>query len=148
MSLVESKIHGRDDILLVSTDGGSTYLPVACLTDNSLDNTRAAIDANTKCGNSKEPGDIISQSVNVTGETVNSVGTAVKASTSQLYAIFTAGTKALWKYGKSSPATGDPIYGFTGVISKMTISDKDGELQTFTGTIDITNPPATLTITA
>jgi hypothetical protein len=147
MSLVESKVHARTVLLTISTDGGTTYLPAACLTENSLETTRAALDANTECGNAMEPGDIIKQTVSIAGETVNSVGTAVKASVSQLYGYMTAGTILMFKYGHATPVTGDPVYAFSGVVSKMNIVDKDGELETFTATIEITNPPATLTIT-
>jgi len=51
-------IKGEILLLYVYDSGGSIYRPVACLTSNSLSQTRNVIEAQTKC----DPGVTIKQS--------------------------------------------------------------------------------------
>ncbi len=146
MPLTESKIHARTILLLYSADG-TAYSTVAALTENSLDNTNDSIEANTKDGNSVEYGDIFKAKVSFKGETVNSVGIAVKTSTAELYALFTGKINGYWKIGKSSPVTGDVVWSFRGYVNVININDPDGQLETFSGNITVNNPPVTFTRT-
>jgi len=146
--MAEAKIKGRDWLLTVSTDAGVTYLPVACLTSVSMDNTKDAIDANSKCGNEMLPGDIAEQSISFEGYSITQTGSATKLSESGLYDLWKDGTQFMFKLGKVSPLPGDYVYADTGFITSLTIDSQDGELNTFSGELQIATPYATKTVTA
>lgn len=139
----ETKIKARTILLQYSEDGVVAYLPVACSTEDSFESTIAAIDANTKCGNEMLAGDIVEQSISISGQTITITGIPAKVSTSDLYTIHSTKINGFWKYGPVTPVTGDVTLSFRGVVDSLTINNSDGELQTFDANITVTNAPAT-----
>ena len=66
--MAETKVSGRDYILLADIDNDGTFKPVACLTTNSLTSTNDTIDATSKCGNQYTPSPVFSQSFECEGD--------------------------------------------------------------------------------
>ena len=60
--MAETKVSGRDYILLADINNDGTFKPVACLTTNSLTSTNDTIDATSKCGNEYTPAPSFSRS--------------------------------------------------------------------------------------
>lgn len=145
--MAESKIKARSYILFISEDEGETYLPVACLTSNSLDSTADTIDANSKCGNETLVGDTMEQTISAEGFSITETGTPTKISESKLYDLHAAKTIINWKIGKAVPVTGDYTYTGDGIITSFTEDASDGELLTFSIEIAVKNPPANKTVT-
>ena len=90
--MAETKVSGRDYILLADIDGDATFKPVACLTTNSFTSTNDTIDATSKCGNSYTPSPVFSQSFDCEGFAIDETGTPSKDSYQQLYAAHAAET--------------------------------------------------------
>lgn len=145
--MAESKIKGRSWLLFISEDGGTTYLPVACLTSNNIDSTADTIDANSKCGNETLVGDTMEQTIAAEGFAIIEDGTPSKISESKLYDLHAAKTIINWKMGKAVPVAGDYTYTGDGIITSFSNSSSDGELNTFSIEIAVKNPPATKTVT-
>ncbi len=60
--MAETKVSGRDYILLADINNDGTYKPIACLTSNSLTSTLGTIDATSKCGDQYTPNQSFNQS--------------------------------------------------------------------------------------
>lgn len=146
--MAETKVSGRDYILLADIDGDSTFKPVACLTSNSFTSTNDTIDATSKCGNSFTPAPSFSQSFSGEGFAIDETGTPSKDSYQQLYAAHAAKTSFNMKMGKASPASGDITYSGQVFISNFTVNAADKDDVKFTATFVVTTPPLTQTETA
>lgn len=146
--MAETKVSGRDYILLADIDGDSTFKPVACLTSNSFTSTNDTIDATSKCGNSFAPAPSFSQSFTGEGFAIDETGTPSKDSYQQLYAAHAAKTQFNMKMGKASPASGDITYSGQVFISNFTVNAADKDDVKFTATFVVTTPPLTQTETA
>lgn len=146
--MAETKVSGRDYILLADIDGDSTYKPVACLTSNSFTSTNDTIDATSKCGNSFTPAPSFSQSFSGEGFAIDETGTPSKDSYQQLYAAHAAKTSFNMKMGKATPAAGDITYSGQVFISNFTVNAADKDDVKFTATFVVTTPPLTQTETA
>ena len=146
--MAESKIKARSWLLFISTDAGTTFLPAACLTSNSLESNADTIDANSKCGNETLVGDTMDQTISAEGFAITQTGTATKISESGLYDLHAAKTIINWKIGKAVPVSGDYTYSGDGIITSFSSDSSDGELNTFSIEIAVKNPPATKTVTA
>ena len=145
--MAETKVSGRDYILLADIDGDATFKPVACLTTNSFTSTNDTIDATSKCGNSYTPSPIFSQSFDCEGFAIDETGTPSKDSYQQLYAAHAAKTQFSMKMGKASPAAGDITYSGSVFISEFTVTADDADDVKFTATFVVTTPPLTQTET-
>jgi hypothetical protein len=146
--MAETKVSGRDYILLADIDGDSTFKPVACLTSNSFTSTNDTIDATSKCGNSFTPAPSFSQSFSGEGFAIDETGTPSKDSYQQLYAAHAAKTAFNMKMGKATPAAGDITYSGQVFISNFTVNAADKDDVKFTATFVVTTPPLTQTETA
>ena len=149
--MAETKVSGRDYILLADINNDGTFLPVACLTSNSLTSTNDTIDATSKCGNEYTPAPSFSQSFECEGFAIDETGTPAKDSYQQLYNAHAAKTLFAIKMGKATPTAGDITYG--GVGQKVFISDfgvtaDDKDDVKFTATFVVSVPPITQTETA
>ena len=149
--MAETKVSARDYLLLADLAGGTTFLPVACLTTNSLTSTNDTIDATSKCGNSYTPSPVFTQSFECEGFAIDETGTPSKDSYQQLYVAHSAKTLFAIKMGKATPTSGDITYGGAGqlvFISDFGVQADDGDDVKFTATFVVSVPPITQTETA
>ena len=149
--MAETKVSARDYLLLADLAGGTTFLPVACLTTNSLTSTNDTIDATSKCGNQYTPSPVFSQSFECEGFAIDETGTPSKDSYQQLYVAHSAKTLFAIKMGKATPTSGDITYGGAGqlvFISDFGVQADDGDDVKFTATFVVSVPPITQTETA
>lgn len=145
--MAETKVSGRDYILLADIDGDSTFKPVACLTSNSITSTLGTIDATSKCGDSYTPSPSFNQSIECEGFAIDETGTPAKDSYQQLYAAHAAKTIFAIKMGKASPSAGDITYSGQVFISNFGVNAADKDDVKFTATFVVTAPPLTQTET-
>lgn len=148
--MAETKVSGRDYILLADINNDGTFLPVACLTTNSLTSTNDTIDATSKCGNQYQPSPVFSQSFDCEGFAIDETGTPSKDSYQQLYVAHSAKTLFAIKMGKATPTAGDITYGGVGqlvFISDFGVQADDGDDVKFTATFVVSVPPITQTET-
>ena len=145
--MAETKVSGRDYILLADLANSGTYLPVACLTTNSFKSTNDTIDATSKCGNSYTPSPVFSQSFDAEGFAIDETGTPTKDSYQQLYAAHAAKTQFAMKMGKAVPVAGDIVYSGTVFISDFGVNADDKDDVKFTATFVVVTPPLTQTET-
>lgn len=130
----ESFIKGEVGILSL-WDGVSAYIPVACLTNNSIGTTVSTLEANTKCN----PGfteRVINQrdySISLDGIAIDTNIDTGKISNIDLFTIQNTGTARVeWKM-----ITGDSVvtalYG-TAIISDLNLDYPNAEFSTFSAT--------------
>jgi hypothetical protein len=143
--MAETKVSGRDYILLADINNDGTYKPVACLTSNSLTSTNDTIDATSKCGNEYTPAPSFSQSFECEGFAIDETGTPSKDSYQQLYAAHAAKTLFAIKMGRATPVAGDVYYGGTATslvfISDFGVTADDKDDVKFTATFVVSVPP-------
>ena len=145
--MAETKVSGRDYILLADINNDGTFKPVACLTTNSLTSTNDTIDSTSKCGNSYTPSPVFSQSFDCEGFAIDETGTPSKDSYQQLYTAHAAKTLFAIKMGKATPTAGDITYSGTVFISNFGVNAADKDDVKFTATFVVTVPPMTQTET-
>lgn len=145
--MAETKVSGRDYILLADIDGDGTFKPVACLTSNSITSTLETIDATSKCGDSYTPSPSFSQTIECEGFAIDETGTPAKDSYQQLYAAHAAKSMFNMKMGKASPTAGDITYSGQVFISDFGVTADDKDDVKFTATFVVTTPPLTQTET-
>ena len=143
--MAETKVSGRDYILLADINNDGTFKPVACLTTNSLTSTNDTIDATSKCGNEYTPSPVFSQSFDCEGFAIDETGTPSKDSYQQLYAAHAAKTSFNMKMGKATPTAGDIVYSGQVFISDFEVNAADKDDVKFTATFVVTLPPLTQT---
>lgn len=145
--MAETKVSGRDYILLADIENDGTFKPVACLTSNSITSTLGTIDATSKCGDSYTPSPSFNQSIECEGFAIDETGTPAKDSYQQLYAAHAAKASFAIKMGKATPTTGDITYSGLVFISNFGVNAADKDDVKFTATFVVTNPPLTQTET-
>ena len=143
--MAETKVSGRDYILLADINNDGTFKPVACLTTNSLTSTNDTIDATSKCGNEYTPSPVFSQSFDCEGFAIDETGTPSKDSYQQLYTAHAAKTAFNMKMGKATPTSGDVYYSGQVFISDFEVNAADKDDVKFTATFVVTLPPLTQT---
>jgi hypothetical protein len=149
--MAETKVSGRDYILLADINNDGTFKPVACLTSNSLTSTLGTIDATSKCGDEYTPSPSFNQSFECEGFAIDETGTPAKDSYQQLYAAHAAQTLFAIKMGVAAPTAGDITYGGPGqlvFISNFGVNAADKDDVKFTATFVVSVPPITQTETA
>jgi hypothetical protein len=143
--MAETKVSGRDYILLADINNDGTYKPVACLTSNSLTSTLGTIDATSKCGDQYTPSPSFNQSFECEGFAIDETGTPSKDSYQQLYDAHAAKTLFAIKMGRATPVTGDVYYGGTATslvfISNFNVNAADKDDVKFTATFVVSVPP-------
>ncbi len=127
-----------DDIILYVHDG-SIYRPVACLTSNSLSQTRNIIESQTKC----DPGLVIKDAGSLTYEisfegqyidTTSSGAEVTRASHDYIMGLMNSGEKVTWKMDTGLTDTTD-YYG-EGVLADLSLDASAGdELASFSGSL-------------
>ena len=145
--MAETKVSGRDYILLADIDGDATFKPVACLTSNSITSTLGTIDATSKCGDQYTPSPSFSQTIECEGFAIDETGTPAKDSYQQLYAAHAAKTIFAIKMGKATPTAGDITYSGSVFISDFGVTADDKDDVKFTATFVVSVPPMTQTET-
>ncbi len=129
-----------DAIILYIWDNVSAYKPVACLTSNSLAQTRNIIESQTKC----DPGLVIKDAGSLTyeitfeGNYIDTTSTgsadADKVSHDALKVLLETGAAETWKM--DTGLTDTTAYYGTGIFSDLTLDAAAGdELATFSGTL-------------
>jgi len=149
--MAETKVSGRDYILLADIDNDGTFKPVACLTSNSLTSTLGTIDATSKCGDQYTPSPSFNQSFECEGFAIDETGTPSKDSYQQLYSAHAAQTLFAIKMGVAAPTSGDITYGGAGslvFISDFGVTADDKDDVKFTATFVVSVPPIAQTETA
>lgn len=139
----ENVIKGTNGLLSVWDTGAAAYLPLACLTEFGIDQTRNEITRQTFCN----PGVIDKgagakdRSSTFSGLSVDTTSAGapdlnIKASWDYLNDLYSAGTTAQWRL---DAGLADQEYYFDGFISALNLvhpsADEDAN---FTGTISIT----------
>lgn len=139
-------IKGEDLILYIYD--GSIYRPIACLTSNSLSQTRGIIEAQTKCspGVTEKSTGAMSYSLACEGNYIDttSVGAEVtKASHDYLKTLMDAGTQFDWRLDTGLV---DTVYYFgQAVLTDLEMTAAAGdEFTTFSGTLDGSGAIATV----
>jgi len=148
--MAETKVSGRDYILLADINNDGTFKPVACLTSNALTSTLGTIDATSKCGDQYTPNQSFNQSFECEGFAIDETGTPSKDSYQQLYTAHAAQTLFAIKMGKATPTSGDITYGGAGslvFISDFGVTADDKDDVKFTATFVVSVPPIAQTET-
>jgi len=129
----------KGEALILYVWDSSAYRPIACLTSNSLAQTKNIIESQTKC----DPGVILKDSGSTTYEVTfegqyidtTSVGAEItKASHDYLLSIFSDTDRKIWKMD-TGLADNIAYYG-EGIFSDLSLDAAAGdELATFSGTL-------------
>lgn len=133
--MAERKLTGSDVVLMIDPDGGTDYDLIVCLTANSKEITNSEIDAASKCGPDKLPGEQTA-SVTFTGQVVSNPDSG-RVSEADLFTLVKDQTRFSWKQGPAIPKEGDAIYTGMGFLSSFSDSYDLGSPGTFTGTIGV-----------
>ena len=128
----------KGEVAIVYIDEAGVWLPIACLTSNSLNSTLGTIETETKC----DPGVVISQSgtfnysLDMEGNYIDTTsvgGDTAKASHDKLFALQQAKTSVTWRLD-TGLADNSQYYG-TAVISDLSADFPSGdEFATFSAT--------------
>jgi len=130
----ESFIKG--DGLILSIHDGAGYLPVACLTSNSLSTTRAVIETQTKC----DPGQTIKRagnfdySISADGLYIDTGVDDTKFSHDRLLALQMAGANVTWSIS-TGLVTNTFYYGTAAITDLNLDAPTGGENSTFSCTL-------------
>lgn len=129
----------KGDAIILSIHDGSAYLPVACLTSNSLSQTRSIIESQTKC----DPGVVIkdagtlSYDISAEGRYIDttSVGAEVSlASHDKLKQLMEVGEDVTWRM--DTGLTDTPYYYGVAIIQDLSFDAAAGdELVNFSTTL-------------
>jgi hypothetical protein len=137
-----------DLIILYVWDDISAYLPIACLTSNSLSQTRNIIEAQTKC----EPGQVVKGSGSLNNEitfegnyidTTSAGAEVTKASHDKIMLLINAGSIVTWKM--DTGLTDTVAYYGEGLFSDLEMTAPAGdEFVTFSGTLSVSGAIVTV----
>jgi hypothetical protein len=129
----------KGDTLILSIHDGVGYLPIACLTSNSLATTLSTIETQTKCdpGVTIKSAGIFDYSISADGLYIDTGtgGDTTKISHDELLALQMAGTLVTWQIA-TGLVTNTFYYG-TAIISDLNLdAPTAGENSTFTATLN------------
>lgn len=133
---VDREISGNDIVLKVDPLGGTNYVLIVCLNQNSLASTTAVIDAGSKCGPSKLAG-VIDNKIDFEIIDVLNVSSG-KISSSELFTLQQAKTVIGWYYGPLTPVAEDVSYYGNGFIGEWKNAATKNTPVTTTATIEVT----------
>lgn len=126
------------------TSGTPAYKPLACLTSNSISQTRNIIESQTKClpGEvEKDPGSL-SNEISFEGQYIDTTsadpnGDGTKMSHDALFLLMNSGDKIDWKMD-SGLADQTAYYGTDGILGGLDLSADAGDsVSTFSGTLSV-----------
>lgn len=133
--MAKREISGNDILLAIDPDGGTNYILLVCLTQNSLERTTNVIDAASKCGPNKLPG---VQDIKVPFTFYDALNTANgEFSETALHPLWANKTTISWKFGPSIPVAGDVTYTGKGFIGQLNTAAAQNAAVTTTGTIEV-----------
>lgn len=142
-----SFVNARDIVLSIDWDNNGSFLPVACLTSNSMDIKRDAIDADSKCGDNQLPGDSVKQTISCSGNAIDQTGTIDRESYDRLYSLVQSKAIVAAKFGPASPVSGDIVYSGNIFVTSIKLDAKDKDLMKFDAEFEVLNAPLTQTKT-
>ena len=130
----------KGDLIILYIWESTTYKPIACLTSNSLNQTRSIIETATKCSpglTEKETG-VMSYDISFDAKYIDTTSTTesdlTKSSHDSLFTIMNSGDSVDWKM-ETGLKDNDAYYG-TGVLNSLSMSAGTGdELVDFSGAI-------------
>lgn len=129
----------KGDALILYVHDGTIYRPIACLTSNSLSQTRGIIETQTKCdpGVIQRASGVLSYEISCEGNYIDttSVGSEItKASHDYLKGVIEAGTAVTWKMDTGLTDT-DAYFG-TAIMTDLGADAPTGdEFATFSATL-------------
>lgn len=129
----------KGDALILYVHDGTVYRPIACLTSNSLSQTRGIIETQTKCdpGVIQRASGVLSYEISCEGNYIDttSVGSEItKASHDYLKGVIEAGTAVTWKMDTGLTDT-DAYFG-TAIMTDLGADAPTGdEFATFSATL-------------
>lgn len=102
----------KGDALVLSVHDGTAYRPVACLTSNSLNQTRGIIETQTKCdpGLIQRAAGVLAYEISAEGQYIDTTsvgGDTAKASHDYLKTLMEAGNEIIWKMSTGLADTTD-----------------------------------------
>ena len=129
----------KGDSIILSIHDGTGYLPVACLTSNSLSSSTSVIETQTKCdpGVTIKTNGIFDYSISADGLYIDTGtgGDTTKISHDELLTLQLAGTPVTWQIA-TGLTTNDFYYG-TAIISDLNLdAPTAGENSTFSCTLN------------
>lgn len=128
-------IKGDSVILSIYDTVAMAYEPVACLTSNTLSETRNIIESQTKCdpGVIKKEAGTYSYEISCEGQSI--ILEADKYSHIDLHAFMISGDKFTWKLDNGQ-TSGDTAYYGTALLQDLSLDASAGdELATFSATL-------------
>lgn len=131
----------KGDVIILYVHDATIYRPIACLTNNTLTQTRAIIESQTKCtpGQTEKDAGSLNNEISFEGRYIDttSVGAEVtKASHDYLFGLMNAGTEVTWKM--DTGLTDTTAYYGTGILSDLELDAQAGdEMANFSGTLSV-----------
>lgn len=141
-------IKGDSLVLSIYDTVGLAYRPVACLTSNSLSQTRGIIETQTKCdpGVTQRAAGVLSYEISAEGNYIDTTsvgGETTKASHDYLKTLLEAGNAVTWRMSTGLADTGN-YYG-TAILTDLGADAPTGdEFATFSVTLSGTGEIATV----
>lgn len=142
--MAERAITGKDIVMKLDLEGGTSYDTIICLTSNTVGITVEQIDSITKCGNKKLPGNA-GYTATFEGELMVDPDTGT-ISAAEIFAVAKAKTTVGFYIGPATAVEGDPVYTGTAFIASLEQTFGVGDPATFSGELGILED-ITLTIT-
>lgn len=140
-------VNARDIILQLDFDQNGSFLPVACLTSNSMEVTRDPIDADSKCGDLQLPGDSVSQTISCSGHAIDQAGAVSRESYERLYFMLTNKVQCPARFGPANPVSGDIVYSGNIFVTSLSLDATDKDTMKFDAEFQVATPPLTQTKT-
>ena len=140
-------VNARDYILQLDFDRNGTFLVVACLTSNSMEITRDAIDADSKCGDQQLPGDSVQQTISCSGMAIDHTGQGSRESYDRLYSMLVNKDSVPCRIGPAVPVSGDIVYSGSVFLTSFSLDSTDKDLLKFDAEFQVQNAPLTQTKT-
>ena len=131
----------KGDSLILYVWDSSAYRPIACLTSNSIAQTRNIIESNTKCdpGVIKKTAGSLSNEISLEGQYIDTTsvgGDTAKASHDYLKSLMDSGSEN--DYKMDTGLTDNDAYYASGILSDLSLDASAGdELATFSATIAV-----------
>ena len=140
-------VNARDIILQLDFDRNGSFLVVACLTSNSMEITRDAIDADSKCGDEQLPGNSVSQTISCSGNAIDQTGSGSRESYDRIYTLLVNRDSIPARFGPAVPVSGDIVYSGNIFVTSLSLDATDKDLLKFDAEFQVQNAPLTQTKT-
>lgn len=129
----------KGDVLILSVHDGTAYRPIACLTSNTLSQTRGVIETQTKClpGIVERAAGTLSYEISCEGNYIDTTsvgGETTKASHDYLKGLIEAGNLVTWKMTTGLADTA-AYYGEAIIVDLSADAPTGDEFATFSCTL-------------